>query len=94
MQKSHCCATIRLFAGERSIDLNSFLFVGYDIFMTGVVAVSSPILRGVMHDISKTGLVHAKFRVLGIKRFTECMLFPISVLWVTIRLAHLAPSTA
>jgi hypothetical protein len=40
---------------------------------------------GLLHDISKTGLVHAKHIVLGIKRLANCDVFAISVGWTTLR---------
>jgi hypothetical protein len=45
------------------------------------VAAPRPILHGVMHDISKTGPVHAKFRVLGTKGLTNSVVFTILASW-------------
>jgi hypothetical protein len=71
MQKSPCCAVVCAIFCERRIDVTSVIAVGYGSLARIAVAVSSPILHGVMHDISKTGLVHAKFRGLDTKRVTK-----------------------
>jgi hypothetical protein len=94
MQKSLCYATVRVIVRERRIAVTSVMSVDYNRFMMSVVAVSWRILHGVMHDIAKTGLVHAKFRVLGIKRLTHFVVFTMLARCVTFRLVHFSPSPA
>jgi hypothetical protein len=94
MQKSPCSATVRVIIREQLLAVTSFSAVRYDRRAKSVVAVSAPILPGLLHDISKTGPVHAKFKVVGIKGFTKIGYFTISVLWIMSRSAHLAPSPA
>jgi hypothetical protein len=71
MQKSRCCAVLRVTIRTRVIAVKYLCTVGYETYTTIVVAANRHRPGGLLHDIWKTGLVHAKIRVLGIKRFTK-----------------------
>jgi hypothetical protein len=86
MQKSPCCETVRVIHRKQLITATSFISVDYDALLMSVLAAIRRIPPGLLHDISKTGPVHAKIRVLGIKRFTTSAIFTNSAICVTFRL--------
>jgi hypothetical protein len=92
MQNSLCCERLPV-ADRKRLNTVTYAFaVVYETCPMLVVAASWRILQRVMHDFSKTGLVHAKFRSLGTKRFANFEVFATSASWRTFRPARLAPS--
>jgi len=86
MQKSPCCTTVRAIVCDLFIAVTYFIAVDYNSPATIVVATQCRILHGVMHGISKTGPVHAKIRVRGIKRLTNSVVVTKMAVWTTLRL--------
>jgi hypothetical protein len=75
MQNSRRCSVLRVTVREGVLSVTYVILMGYALSSISILGAHQRIPAGLLHDILKTGLVHAKFKVFGTKRLTQCVIF-------------------